>query len=240
MVSLVTFSPAYAQFSGVRTIGYVGCSNTQDAMIGYQSVVTNVTQKKFWNPYPTVGGTLDRWADNSTNKNTAMTYWAEYSQQIVTYGQPSIVWIQICEDTKVQVTPTMVSQVLDILRTLSRNAIFYISPLNTYSPVGFCSITGPNGVQDATTLTNQAVSEVLALQGPILGPLDSQTTISDGCHANAAGRQLLGTQLQAFFNDTPLQQSNPVPELNGIAMVVFSALGASVYILRKRVNQNLE
>src|SRR5208282_1816814 len=195
MMSLVSFSPASAYFaytSNPRTIGYVGCSNTQDAVIGYQA--TNVTQKEFWNPYQTIRGTLDKWDTASS------VFWARYSQELVTYGQPSIVWIQICEDSLVKITPIMVGQVLGILRTLSPNAVFYISPLNTYSPVGLCPITGPNGVQDATRLADQAVSEGLALQGPILGPLTTQNTIIDHCHPNPTGQELLGSRLKTFFN----------------------------------------
>jgi len=187
-----------------------------------------VTQKEFWNPYPTIGGTIDKWASSSSE------YWTEYSQQLQIYGQPQKVWIQICEDTQVQATPAMVNQVLETLRTLSPNVTVYISPLNTYDPVGFCNITGQNGVQDSSALANQAVSQGLALQGPILGPLNAQTTESDGCHPNAAGRQLLGTQLEEFFNGISGQGDNPVPEFEGTAMMLFLGLATSVFILRRR------
>src|SRR5208282_1001649 len=187
-------------YKGQGIIGYIGCSNTQDSINGYQNVSTTPAKKLFWKPYNTIGGTMDKWADNATNNNTGITYWAEYRQQIAAYGQPKIVWIQICEDSLVKITPIMVGQVLGILRTLSPNAVFYISPLNTYSPVGLCPITGPNGVQDATRLADQAVSEGLALQGPILGPLTTQNTIIDHCHPNPTGQELLGSQLKTFFN----------------------------------------
>lgn len=177
---------------GPFDIGYIGCSNTEDSIVGYQTRVTNTTQKRFWLGYDTSGGTLDQWANASSG------YWTRYMQQLTTYGQPKIVWVQICEHTAVHLTSAMVNQTLRILRSHSPNAIFYISPLNTYDPVGLCPITGQNGIQDATALDNQAVAERLALQGPIMGPLNTSTTF-DNCHPNQAGEQILGTELQSFF-----------------------------------------
>jgi len=187
-------------YIGQGIIGYIGCSNTQFAVIGYHSVVTSPVKKLFWDPYDTIGGTLDKWANNETNRDTGLTYWAEYSQQIEIYGQPQKVWIQICEDASHPLTFNDVTTVIRILRQFSPHATFFISPLNTYSPVGLCSITGPNGVQDATKLANEAVSAGLAMQGPILGPLTAQNTYSDHCHPNPTGQTLLGSQLNAFFS----------------------------------------
>jgi len=178
---------------GPFDIGYIGCSNTEDSVVGYQNIVTNPNQKRFWLAYNTSAGTLDQWADANS------VYWMRYQQQLATYGQPKIVWVQICEHVAVKLTTTMLIQAFKILRSFSPNATFYVSPLNTYSPVGLCSITGPNGIQDATSLDKQAVSHGLALQGPIMGPLTTSTTISDNCHPNQAGEQLLGTELKVFF-----------------------------------------
>jgi len=193
-ITTVTTGSTTIPYPTGRTIGYIGCSNTEDAVAGYQ-MVTAPSNSHFWYAYNTGGGTLNKWA-NTPNNNF---YWTGYQQQVANYGQPKIVWIQICEETTVLLTPLMVNQTIANLRSFSPNAKIYISPLNTYDPVGSCKLTGPNGVQDATRLANQAVAEGLALAGPILGPLNSQNTV-DGCHPNQAGMILEGNQLNAFFN----------------------------------------
>ncbi|MGO9645059.1 MAG: hypothetical protein ACLPY5_09960 [Candidatus Bathyarchaeia archaeon] len=181
-----------------RTIGYVGCSNTEDAVAGYQ-MVTNSSESHFWYPYATGGGVLNYWA----NPN-ATYFWPLYETQVANYGQPKIVWLQICEAQTTPLTPLMVNETIANIQALSPGVTIYISPLNTYAPVGSCGITGANGVEDATTLANQAVAEGLALPGPILGPLNSQNTVGGGpdagCHPNQAGEILEGNQLNAFFN----------------------------------------
>ncbi len=174
-----------------HSIGYVGCSNTADAVTGY-FLVPNAGL--FWSPYQTGGGSLDRWVSPTSN------YWLLFQQQVQKYGAPSIVWIEICELHTTPLNFTMVQHVFAVLKTQAPSAVYYISPLNSYSPSGICGLTGPNGVADATTLANQAVAGGLARAGPTIGPLTSQNTQSDMCHPNQAGEMLLGSQLVGFFD----------------------------------------
>ena len=183
----------YAQYS----IGYIGCSNTEDAVGGYYLVST---ADLFWKVYDTAGGTLDRWAN--PNNGFVTNFWANFQQELQKYGQPLKVWIQICENPETAIlTFSMVQETITMLRQYVPSAQYYISPLNSFSPSNLCQITGPNGVQDATNLANEAVSSGLALQGPILGPLtSSQTLPPSNCHATTAGMMLLGSQLSGFFD----------------------------------------
>ena len=193
-ITTVTTSSTVIPYPTGRTIGYIGCSNTEDAVAGYQ-MVTDSSDSHFWYAYNTGGGVLNKWALSPSNN----FYWNGYQQQVANYGQPKIVWVQICEYSTELVTPLMVNQTIANLRSFSSKATIYISPLNAYDPVGSCSLTGANGIQDATALANQAVAEGLALPGPILGPLNNQNTVG-GCHPNEAGMILEGNQLNAFFN----------------------------------------
>ena len=176
--------------SGPHSIGYVGCSNTEDAVAGYYLVPNGGL---FWQPYPTGGGSLDLWTSGSSQ------YWSLFDQQVQKYGQPSKVWIEVCERAAAPLDLAMVRQMFAILRQRAPSTTYYISPLNSYSPSNICAITGPNGVADAASLANEAVANGLALAGPTIGPLTSQNTVSDMCHPNSAGESLLGSQLANFF-----------------------------------------
>ncbi len=197
-VTLVPFSTASSQqgaggFSAIakNSMGYLGCSNSANAVIGYYM---NPNMGLFWNPYATGGGSLDLWTTATSQ------YWAKFDQEVQTYGPPSAVWVNLCERASRPLTFNDVRQTINILRRHAPGAMYYISPLNSYSPPGICKLTGPKGVQDTTNLASQAVANGLALRGPILGPLTSQTLNPDLCHPNTEGEKLLGSQLSSFFD----------------------------------------
>ncbi len=176
---------------GPHSIGYVGCSNTADAVAGYYLVPN---KGLFWQPYSTGGGSLDLWTSPSSQ------YWSLFDQQVQRYGQPSKVWIEICERAVAPLNFGMVQQVFTVLKQRAPSATYYISPLNSYSPSNICALTGPNGVADAARLADEAVSNGLSLAGPVIGPLTVQNTVSDMCHPNTGGESLLGSQLATSFD----------------------------------------
>ena len=189
-----------------NSIGYIGCSNTEDAVIGYYAVQN---RGLFWAPYDTYGGVVSEWAHLANQQ-----YWANFSKQISTYGQPQIVWVNLCEFAASPATFSDVQNMLSILRSYTPNANFYVSPLNSYVSGYVCPLTGANGVQDTTNLANEAVAAGLALQGPILGPLGPAPvgnpaggTLQNSCHPNTAGEILLGAQLASFFDNLAVTAS---------------------------------
>ena len=195
-MGLLNASEVFAASPAQYSVGYVGCSNTEDTVGGYYLVSD---ENLFWRPYDTAGGTLDRWAN--PNNGFVTNFWANFDQELQRYGQPLKVWIQICEDAQRKLTFEDVQKTINLLRERVPRAKYYISPLNSFSPTDICQITGPNGVQDATNLADEAVSSGLALQGPILGPLRGSQTLPPGmCHPNTAGQTLLGSQLASFFD----------------------------------------
>jgi hypothetical protein len=188
-----------AQTLSKHSIAYVGCSNTWDTVQAYDRY-SNQSLFWSWQYYNTGGGTLDRWANLSSH------YWTMYKQQLKTQGQPQDIWFQICEFAgNVPEAFSQVQTVISNLRSLSPNAVIYVSPLNSYNPSNICGITGPNGVSDATKNANLTVAAGLALAGPgayglpVLGPLTASTTV-DGCHPNDAGLAILGPQMASFFD----------------------------------------
>lgn len=175
------------------SIGYVGCSNTMQSVEGYHK--TSGNKGLLWEPYVTGGMSIEKWA----NPNNAI--WRLYDQQLARYGQPTAVWIQLCEHEDRPVTYDAVKQMIDNLKVHTPNATLYISPLNSYDPNTLCSFLGQDGTDDIVVFTNQAIQDGLAIRGPLLGPLTQSLTVNDRCHPNPRARvQILGPQLQAFFD----------------------------------------
>lgn len=173
------------------SLGYIGCSNTQGSVQGYHNVPN---EGHFWQPYGTGGFGITAWAKPNTNA------WMAFKLMLKMNGQPKAVWIELCEQAVSPVNFTSVKDELSILRQYTTpSTVFYISPLNLYAPGILCHATGPNGVNDTIGFVNEAVAEGLALRGPVLGPLTTSMLVSDMCHPNQQGQQLVGNQLAAFF-----------------------------------------
>lgn len=182
-----------------RTIGYIGCSNTWMSVSGYQSVTG--TKHRFWKAYDTGGKTVGSWA------NASDPIWSSYDTQVATYGQPSKVWIQLCENVlNANNTYDQVKMMIANLKVHSPLATYYVSGINSYNPTTLCSYMGTDyhGYTDTITWRNQAVADGLSLMGPDMGPLTASLVQADGCHPNAAGRvNPLGQQLVNFFDPLP-------------------------------------
>jgi len=190
-----------------RSVGYVGCSNTLDSVIGYQFTPG---AQSFWPIYDINGDSIDKWARPDWLRawfGGERPAWLTFTQQVATYGRPKYVWVQLCENYAEE--PNVYDQVRNILtklRTHMPQVEIFISAINTYQPnPGLCRLMGPQGqgVTDTIKWRDQAVADGLAKKGPDMGPLTAPLTIADGCHPNKEGMLLLGRQLHAFFDDLP-------------------------------------
>jgi len=197
-ISPVSSSPQTTSLSSVGvafltpgSLGYIGCSNTEQSVAGYHSVSD---KGYFWPPYSTGGFGITAWSRPDT------TAWMLFDQMVAKYGQPKAVWVELCEQAVSPVNFTSVRDELNILRAhTTPSAVFYISPLNLYAQGILCPATGPHGVNDTIGFVNEAVVQGLAQRGPVLGPLATSLLQSDMCHPNSAGQTLLGNQLAGFF-----------------------------------------
>ena len=214
LLASVPGARASAPALGVHSIGYLGCSNTRDSVSGYETTAGN--RNLFWNPayFDTGGGTIEQWA------NSASSYWTKFGDQLRIYGQPAVVWVQLCENyPKTQNTYTEVQQLFTILKQRVPSGAFYLSAINIYNPSTLCSFMGPNGQGETDTVKwrDQAVAAGLALRGPDMGLLTATTTTFDGCHPNTAGESLLGTELFSFFDAGIPPNSTGTPTATRIA-----------------------
>ena len=189
-----------------HSIGYIGCSNTVQAIQGYHNVPAN--RDLFWENtnYNLGGGSMDMWAPPTSS------YWTLLDDQIAVYGQPQGVWIEMCVKPNTGTTYATITQVLSILRSHVPNATFFVSPLNEYAPTAVCPMIGDFWL-NTIGWSDQTQADALALRGPDLGPFDSSLLDTDLCHLNGAGSDLAGRQLMDYFDNgqTATSTSTAVP-----------------------------
>lgn len=182
-----------------NTIGYLGCSNTWMTVEGYH----DLGGVGLWPPIAEYGGrSVDRWADSFNDA------WDHYEAQLARFGQPNVIWFQLCENEEHSITYNTVLNAMANLELRSPGVPVYMSPLNSYDPWTLCARLGGDGVTDLIDFSNQAAAEGLALRGPDLGPLTEAMTADDLCHPSKGdngGRLFLGAQLKEFF-DLPGEQ----------------------------------
>lgn len=186
-------------------VGYVGCSQTQNAVWGYHLI----GGKRFW---PVIGsyggGSVAFWA-NGIGKSTDKR-WTDFKLYLAKMP-PSQIWVQWCtRDNESQAeNETAAPRVLNEIRRLAPGVPIYISAQNGYWLPHACPISGLLGPLRMQLLTVTSRSG-LALPGPDIGDLHSKyqtpsippldETDSDGCHANKTGAtKVLGPSLKQFF-----------------------------------------
>ena len=88
--------------------------------------------------------------------------------------------------------------VLEEIRASAPDLPVYVSPQPSYTEGHVCEIAGDGGPERMAQLAADLVATGEVLAGPPQGPLSSDVT-RDGCHADAAGEEILGEQLATFF-----------------------------------------
>ena len=188
VVPLTGASSAYAAGS----VAVIGCSNTDQHIMGY----LNASISDQLAPVPDLGGgALDVWAAGT------LAYWAIYEQHRPVEGYTAA-WLQIClrasdvaNDNQAQLTA-----VVDEIIARDGSIPIFVSPLNSYVEGHVCSATGVDGPAIAAELADWAVEGLGVFRGPDTGPVGPAELRRDGCHLNAAGVALVGSQLAAFFD----------------------------------------
>jgi hypothetical protein len=192
-------------------VAFIGCSNTKDAVAGYQAL----GGQRLWPAVPGFGGgTVKAWALNIGTDS--FKHWAATTLQDRLRGHPGTraVWWQLCALAD-QDDATNYAAALDVLaeiRKLFPGATVYVSALNGFLAPHVCDLAGAAGPKRLQALADRLVRMRLAAPGPKVGALRSafQTpsagttaqnneTGPDGCHPNDAGDRKLGRSLLASF-----------------------------------------
>jgi|SRR5437588_706936 len=223
--SLVLAPSAPTSAPATQNWGYVGCSNTHDAMYGYQN--TPGAAAHFWpwstndSEYHIEGGTVHNWL-------RVPTYFQQFEQQVALHdggADPPIILIQFCvqdDPAKLNYWPldqAEVAQLIAAVHAHHPSSVLYVTPLQDYKPTALCDEMGLKGIEIPTMKgwLAQQVAIHAALAGPgivgnaALGPLAENGTVwTDDCHPTGdphhptkfpgSGVQLLGQQLSSFFD----------------------------------------
>jgi hypothetical protein len=168
----------------------VGCSQTRDAIFGYNEVATDERFGTSADAQYLGGGSIEAWA------NAGSRYWRDFDQ--LAGPDNDAIWLMICWHSvrSVDADVAMVEVVIDeAMRKIGRAVPVYVSGLNDWDPRSLC----PRGDFPASAaLADDVVAAGLAERGPDLGPLHREHT-DDGCHGNRSGNELMGHQLVEFF-----------------------------------------
>ena len=172
------------------TIGAVGCSNTNQAVMGYLEVSTvdsmiNTAQG---------GQAMREWMVASGGP------WDRYEAMRPAAGF-SAVWLNLCQRAADGLDQTIVDTIIANIRARDPDAPIIISPLNFYEEES-CAVTNGNEIPNAgaTLADDTASTDPDVFRGPDLGPFPTSMLRDDECHLNAAGITRAGEQLQTFFD----------------------------------------
>jgi hypothetical protein len=174
-------------------IGFIGCSMSNNAVDGY----SDANGTDFWPVQQDYGGAgVGKWASDLTNNST---YWRAF-QDAYNLQQVKTIWWQLCalDSDSTNETLGAVQVIFDEIKRRVPDAIVFISAQPAYSGGHVCSIAGSTGPGRMQQLVDQFVATQQALPGPVMGPLEQDMLVSDGCHANTAGRAFMGNQLLKF------------------------------------------
>jgi hypothetical protein len=179
------------QAAGTRTMGFIGCSMSENVAQGYVAVGGT----HMWGPYGTGGLVVQSWTNTNSNP------WKMFDQQAAKNGKPTAVWVQICIFANPGATFSEVKQLIANARQhATPGAKIYITgqPIYPDNPSS-CFLAGANGPQLTEDLAKQAAADAsLNVTYPGAFTL-KRSEVADGCHANTAGQASLGRQAIAFW-----------------------------------------
>ncbi len=177
------------------TVGFVGCSVSQNAVAGYSRILGG---DRFWPANaPYGGGSIGRWVSDLDRPGSR--YWTGFEENLASYPDTRVIWYSLCTirgapGDNVEMATLVVEEILERVP----DAVIYVSGQPGYAGGHLCELAGETGPEQMAEVAQGLVDLGLARPGPTMGPLTADQTV-DGCHANEAGQELMGRQLLEFF-----------------------------------------
>ncbi len=182
-VAVVAPATALPAVATTGRVGFIGCSNTSNAIEGYHTVSSEET---FWDWMDYGGGSVDFWADPGS------TYWDKFDSALAAHPGTEAIWWELCTH-KNEGSNATVDAIVALIRQRLPNVAIYASPLDDTPTCARGDAVTSQGYVD------YLVGKGSVLAGPVMTPLNSSQT-DDGCHGNAAGKQVWGQDLAVFFD----------------------------------------
>lgn len=186
-----TAPPTSGPATGHGQMAVVGCSQTKDAITGYN----DISDGDLFGPSQDFGylggGSIEKWTELDGQR------WNHFER--IHGPENQALWIMICWSDGVTPdgfdTSGMATIIDKAFEVIGHEVPVYVSGINDWEPREMC---GRADYPASWELAEAVVGDGLATLGPNLGPLASEQT-RDGCHGNEEGNAVMGEQLQAFF-----------------------------------------
>jgi hypothetical protein len=186
-----TTNPVVGDPTAFTRIAVVGCSQTRDAIAGYNEITGNDLFGRSQDFTYLGGGIIDKWADPDGGK------WNNFRQRVV--PEIDALWVMLCHGGERERRTPDVATVEGIIDTatgiIGHDVPVLISGLNDWDPRESCR---RGAYEESWQLAHQVADAGLATLGPSLGPITTAQT-TDGCHGNDEGKMVMGEQMVEFF-----------------------------------------
>jgi hypothetical protein len=154
--------------------------------------------QRMWPSIPAYWGqVVQAWADNNSG------VWDAFDEQVTMHGVPEAVWVMVCIFNPPGVQLEEMKQIVANVRERAPGVKIYITGQPFYEPGADCSIAGQEGPQltdDMAKMVAEDESIGNVEYAGKFGPLSAGQK-ADACHANEAGKQLLGQQAADMFGE---------------------------------------
>lgn len=188
-------TPATLEANLEATIGFIGCSNTAQSIMGYHMVggddIWNIPNER---KHDFDSGSVEEWA------NIGNRFWNKFDDYHAANPNTNAVWWQMCVPSNEEPSLEDALEVVSGIKDRIPDVTIYVSALPSYQD-GVCRITGTSsGLVRGKELTRELVANSDVKFGPELRPHIKNEIVDDGCHLNDAGMRSVGEQLKQFFD----------------------------------------
>lgn len=190
----ITFIPEPLETDPDTTIGFIGCSNTAQSVIGYRMAGGDDMWKiPDGREHNFDGGAVVDWFDIGNS------FWRTFDRYLGANPNTRVVWWQMCVRHQDEPTLEDALEIVSGIKDRIPGVTVYVSALPSYQE-GVCGITGTEGLSRGKALARELIAAGGALPGPELRTHAQSEVLDDGCHLTEDGMRGVGEQIKQFFD----------------------------------------
>jgi len=191
-------------------IGFIGCSISHNAVVGYQALGGN----DFWiiergDETSYSGGSVSAWYNQLNKGDYRKDYWSIFEKHINENPNTKKIWWELCSSgTDAELEYADIINILEEIKRKAPGIEIYATPMPVFLDTSSGICVDNNGPQIIRGFVDRMIEEGWVEAGPILTYLEGAQTLPDGCHANEGGQAIWGQELMDFFDGG---NSNNIP-----------------------------